>query len=108
MYEPMLTLFVGLAFRSYLAETVLFFVALVIPDLLEIEVLYAFSDSISWRRSFTGLDAANWVLIASPNSYRFILASPSKSKRLRMPTISCLLARWPIERKKRLRFCLST
>ena len=59
MYEPMLTLFVGLAFRSYFAETVLFFVALVIPDLLEIEVLYAFSDSISWRRNFTGLEAAS-------------------------------------------------
>lgn len=60
MYDPRLTLFVGLAFRSYLAETVLFLVALVMPpDFIDYEVFDAFSAAMSCRRNFTGLEAAN-------------------------------------------------
>lgn len=42
------------------------------------------------------------------NSAMFILASPSMSKRRKIAMSSCLVERWPIERKNRFRLLEST
>ena len=41
--------------------------------------------------------------IPRANSYMLIFASPSISNRLKMAISSCLVDKWPIERKKRFK-----
>ena len=47
------------------------------------------------------------LFIPSVNSDILILASPSMSKRRRMAINSCLVDRWPMDRKKRFKLLAS-